>query len=105
MQASAAGWPRTSSTPAKANRLLADDSDDEVRAALARKIARLIPHLKSGDSERIRDLTLETLDRLAQDQPRASWAIVANEIEACKAIPADLVRRLARDPSLPSQDR
>lgn len=89
-----------SSTPAKANRLLADDTDDEVRAALARKIARLIPHLKSEESERVRDLTLETLDRLAQDQLPRVRAIVASEIKACKTAPVDLVRRLARDPDL-----
>jgi uncharacterized protein (DUF2336 family) len=89
-----------SSTPAKANRLLADDADDEVRAALARKIARLIPHLKGEESERIRDLTLETLERLAQDQLTRVRAIVAAEIKGCKAVPADLVRRLARDPEM-----
>lgn len=89
-----------SSTPAKANRLLADDSDEEVRAALARKIGRLIPHLKSEQSERVRDLTLETLRRLAEDQVPRVRAIVANEIKASRAAPADLVRRLARDPEL-----
>ncbi len=88
------------STPAKANRLLADDTDEEVRAALARKIARLVPHLKNEESDRVRDLTLETLQRLAQDQLPRVRAIVATEIKACKAAPADLVRRLARDPEL-----
>lgn len=88
------------STPAKANRILADDSDEEVRAALARKIARLIPHLKSEESERIRDLTLETLEKLAQDQIARVRAIVAAEIKGCKAASPDLVRRLARDPDL-----
>ncbi|MFT3809920.1 MAG: DUF2336 domain-containing protein [Micropepsaceae bacterium] len=89
-----------SSTPAKANRLLADDTDEEVRAALARKIGRLVPHLKNEESERVRDLTLETLDRLARDQLPRVRAIVAAEIKACKAAPQDLVRRLARDPEL-----
>lgn len=89
-----------SSTPAQANRLLADDSDEEVRAALARKIARLVPHLKSEESERVRDLTLETLERLGQDQLTRVRAIVAAEIKGCKAAPPDLVRRLARDPAL-----
>lgn len=88
------------STPAQANRLLADDSDEEVRAALARKIARLVPHLKNEESARVRDLTLETLQRLAQDQLPRVRAIVSNEVKACKAVPADLVRRLARDPEL-----
>lgn len=88
------------STPAKANRLLADDGDEEVRAALARKIGRLIPHLKNEESERVRDLTLETLDRLARDQLPRVRAIIAAEIKACKAAPPDLVRRLARDPEL-----
>lgn len=89
-----------SSTPAKANRLLADDGDEEVRAALARKIARLVPHLKNEESQRVRDLTLETLDRLARDQLPRVRAIVATELKASKAAPPDLVRRLARDPEL-----
>ena len=89
-----------SSTPAKANRLLADDDDEEVRAVLARKIARLVPHLKNEESERVRDLTLETLDRLARDELPRVRAIIASELKACKAAPADLVRRLARDPDL-----
>jgi uncharacterized protein (DUF2336 family) len=88
------------STPAQANRLLADDSDDDVRAALARKIARLVPHLKSEESARVRDLILETLEKLAQDQLTRVRAIVATEIKACKSAPVDLVRRLARDPEL-----
>lgn len=89
-----------SSTPARANRLLADDEDEDVRVALARKIARLVPHLKNEQSERVRDLTLETLQRLAQDQLPRVRAVVANELKASKSAPADLVRRLARDPEL-----
>lgn len=77
-----------SSTPARANRLLADDEDEDVRVALARKIARLVPHLKNEQSERVRDLTLETLQRLAQDQlPRVRLSSRTNSRRANRPRP------------------
>src|SRR5690348_17253118 len=36
---------RNTATPAHANRLLAEDTDEDVRSELARKIGRLIPNL------------------------------------------------------------
>ncbi len=49
-------------TPARINRLLADDGCDEVRAELAAKIARLMPDLRQRESEEAVALTIETLE-------------------------------------------
>ena len=54
--------PPTSPRPARVNRLLADDDDDEVRAELAVKIARLMPGLAARESDEIVALTIATLE-------------------------------------------
>jgi uncharacterized protein (DUF2336 family) len=84
-------------TPAHANRRLADDTDDDVRAELARKIGRLLPSLPAQASERARALTLEALDRLARDQLSRVRQILAEEIKSLDCVPKDVIRRLARD--------
>jgi uncharacterized protein (DUF2336 family) len=84
-------------TPAQANRLLADDADDDVRAELARKIGRLMPNLPSAASEKVRSLTIETLERLARDQLPRVRAILAEEIKLLDCVPKRIVRALARD--------
>jgi len=85
------------SAPAHANHLLANDSDDEVRAELAAKIGRLIPHLPPDTSEKVRALTMEALERLAQDQLPRVRAILAEEIKLLDCVPKRVIRRLARD--------
>src|SRR5262245_23833773 len=55
-------------TPAKADRILADDVDPSVRSELARKIGRLLPDLLASEREHVCQLTLETLQKLADDQ-------------------------------------
>ena len=85
------------STPAKADRRLADDPDDGVREELARKIARLVPDLDAAAHARIRDLAIETLQRLARDQLPRVRAIVAEAVKSAANVPRDLVRRLALD--------
>lgn len=85
------------STPAHANRILADDADEEVRAELARKIGRLIPNLPHDASEKVRALTVETLERLARDQLPRVRAILAEEIKLLDCVPRRVVKLLARD--------
>jgi uncharacterized protein (DUF2336 family) len=84
-------------TPAHANRLLADDADDEVRAELARKIGRLMPDLAQEESEKLRALTLETLEKLANDQLPRVRAILAEEIKSLDCVPKQVIRKLAFD--------
>ena len=52
-------------TPAHADVLLARDGDEVVRCELARKIARLAPHLSVNEREKIWALTVEALEILA----------------------------------------
>lgn len=79
------------------NRHLADDADDDVRAELARKIARIMPNLSADESEHMRALTIETLERLAADQVPRVRAILAEEIKTLDCVPKFIVLTLARD--------
>lgn len=84
-------------TPAQANRLLADDEDDEVRVELARKIGRLMPDLNKEENEKLRALTIETLEKLANDQLPRVRAILAEEIKSLDCVPKKVIRKLAVD--------
>lgn len=84
-------------TPAAANRILADDIDPEVRAELAQKIGRLLPDLLASERERVCELTLETLRRLAKDQLVRVRKILAAEIKSHPCVPKDVVQTLAGD--------
>jgi uncharacterized protein (DUF2336 family) len=85
------------STPAKANRHLAEDADEEVRAELARKIGRILPQLSKEASEKAQALTLETLECLARDQLPRVRQILAEEIKSLDCVPKHVIRKLARD--------
>jgi uncharacterized protein (DUF2336 family) len=84
-------------TPAVANRLLAEDEDESVRAELAVKIARLMPGLKERESEHVVALTIETLERLAHDAAVKVRAILAEEIKHLDCVPHAVALALARD--------
>ncbi len=84
-------------TPARINRLLADDGCDEVRAELAAKIARLMPGLRAREGEETVVLTIETLEILAQDSAVKVRAILADEIKRLDCIPREVALRLAQD--------
>jgi uncharacterized protein (DUF2336 family) len=85
------------SAPAQANEFLADDADSEVRAELAKKIGRLLPDLLNSERERVCELTLNTLQKLANDQLPRVRAILAEEIKALACVPKPIVEALARD--------
>ena len=85
------------SAPPHANRLLADDDDEEVRAQLAHKIGRLLPDLPLEASEKMLALTIETLERLARDQIPRIRRILAEEIKLLDCVPQHVVAMLVRD--------
>lgn len=87
-------------TPRQADLILADDSDDDVRADLARKIGRLIPGLSEIDTVKIRELTISVLEKLAEDQVPRIRQIIAEEIKETDLAPRDVVLKLARDVEL-----
>ncbi len=79
------------------NRVLAIDDNEDVRAELAVKIARLMPGLSERESSHIFALTVETLECLARDADVRVRAILAEEIKSLDCIPKDIVLILARD--------
>jgi uncharacterized protein (DUF2336 family) len=83
--------------PAQANKLLAADDQEEVRADIARKIARLLPSLSEAERARISDLTLETLTLLAEDQLPRIRSILSEELKHSELAPHAVIKRLASD--------
>ena len=81
----------------EANRLLADDEEDDVRVELACKIGRLFPGLLLVEKKHLRDLTIETLERLSRDEEPRVRAMLAEEIKHLDCVPKDVVQRLAHD--------
>ena len=84
-------------TPALANLLLAKDQDDRVRQELAGKIAKLAPGLSPDEQDKMRRITYETLDLLAQDQIPKVRQILAETLKDVAHAPPDVINRLARD--------
>ena len=84
-------------TPASANRVLADDEDDAVRAELAVKIARLMPGMATREGAHVLSLTIETLERLARDASVKVRAVLADEIKHLDCVPHAVAMILARD--------
>ena len=84
-------------TPQQANKILTDDPAVEVRCELARKIGRLVPGMDENESERVRALAIEVMERLANDSLPRVRAILAEEIKSSDKVPAHIVQKLARD--------
>jgi uncharacterized protein (DUF2336 family) len=84
-------------TPRQADRLLAEDVDDEVRCDLARKIGRIAPNLSQDAQDQIQELTFEVLDILAHDQLPRVRQIIAEEIKRSDTVPRAIIQHLARD--------
>ena len=83
--------------PPRANRTLCDDEDDDVRAELCRKIARLMPDLSREEALEVRQITIEMLEKLAHDQVPRVRAILAEEIKTLDCVPKSVIDTLARD--------
>jgi len=85
------------STPIQADEILQTDADEEVRAELARKIARIVPDMPEEERENVRDRVMTLLEKLARDEFTRVRQIVAEEIKSCPTIPKRLAIRLAHD--------
>ena len=86
-----------SAAPPNVNQILCDDEDDDVRAELACKIARLMPDLTCEETLELRLITIAMLEKLARDQQPRVRAILAEEIKNLDCVPKSLVNILARD--------
>jgi uncharacterized protein (DUF2336 family) len=85
------------STPQQANKLLCGDNDEDVRCELARKIGRLVPGMEHDETNRVRDLAIDVMERLARDSLPRVRAILAEEICSSTRVPSYIVRQLAKD--------
>ncbi len=85
------------STPVQADDMLADDADEDVRADLALKIARLLPDMSNEEQEKVRELTFDMLRRLASDQLPRVRALLSEELKSSRDVPYSIVRQLAMD--------
>ena len=84
-------------TPRHADVMLAGDTDDQVRCDLALKIARLLPDLKPDEQTRVRELTLQALEILAQDELPRVRQILSEELKQADYAPVEVIERLAHD--------
>jgi len=88
------------STPQRANKILANDSDDEVRSELAQKVGRQIAEHSPAMTARGHALAVEVIERLAHDALPRVRAILAEQIKSSPNVPVHVVEVLARDPEL-----
>ncbi len=87
-------------TPSQADLLLARDVDQDVRSGLAEKIARIAPGLTADEQDKVRRMTYEALEILAQDQVTRVRQILSEALKDVADAPPELIRRLARDVEL-----
>ena len=88
---------RNALTPHHANRLLAEDKQDEVRVELARKVARLLPDCDIREVRETRERIIELLDILAKDQATRVRQVIAEELKSSPHAPKAVIQHLARD--------
>ena len=84
-------------TPVKANLILAQDDEDDVRMELARKICRLLPDLSGEQTAILLEKTIEVLNILARDQEAAVRAIISESLKDSIDAPKNIVMTLAQD--------
>lgn len=87
-------------TPRKADLLLVEDEDGEVRVGMAEKIALLAPGLSADEQDAIRMMTYEALQILARDQMTRVRQILSETLKDVADAPPEVIRRLARDAEL-----
>jgi uncharacterized protein (DUF2336 family) len=84
-------------TPVQADVLLTDDSDDSVRGSLAEKIAHLSAGLTVNESDKLRRMTYEALDKLARDQAVHVRQVISETLKDIADAPQPIIQQLARD--------
>lgn len=87
-------------TPHQANTLLAEDEEISVREELTAKISRLLPDLSGKETQKLREQTIELIEKLAQDQEPRVRTILAEEIKTSTFVPRHVVQALSRDQEL-----
>ncbi len=84
-------------TPVQADVLLTDDKDDSVRGSLAEKIANLSAGLTPNETDKLRRMTYEALDKLARDQAVHVRQVISETLKDIANAPQPVIQQLARD--------
>ena len=84
-------------TPIQADKILANDENEEVKHELTRKIARLFPDINQEGKTEICEKALEMIEILASDQLPSVRQILAEELKSSETIPKDIALKLAKD--------
>ena len=84
-------------TPIQADKILANDENEEVKHELTRKIARLFPDINQEGKTEICEKALEMIEILASDQLPSVRQILAEELKSSETIPKDIALNLAKD--------
>jgi uncharacterized protein (DUF2336 family) len=85
------------STPIQADLKLVTDDDEDVRAAVAEKVARIAPGLAGDENERMRQTVYDALMILTHDQITRIRRILSESLKDVVNAPHTVVRRLAED--------
>ncbi|MEQ5774432.1 DUF2336 domain-containing protein [Thalassospira sp. NFXS8] len=84
-------------TPVQADLLLTDDKDDDVRGTLAQKIANLSDGLTPNETDKLRRMTYQALEKLARDQAIQVRQVIAETLKDLVHAPQPIITQLARD--------
>lgn len=87
-------------TPGQAHLLLANDASSDVRHRLAAKVARLLPDMSEDEAGKARELAIQTLELLAQDELARIRAALSEALKSATNVPHHLIKQLARDVEL-----
>ena len=84
-------------TPHQADQLLLRDQDEQVRAELAQKVARLLPGLPADAQNQARQRVIDMLEILARDEAVRVREAISDAVKGMSDISPEIVRRLAHD--------
>jgi uncharacterized protein (DUF2336 family) len=84
-------------TPVQASSVLAGDSDEDVRFALANRLLRLLPGLSQDKKSQIYSFAVQALGTLALDEVLKIRVALSSALKDCAGAPPDVVKKLARD--------
>lgn len=87
-------------TPHQADQLLLRDQDEQVRAELAQKVARLLPGLPADAQDQARQRVIDMLEILARDEAARVREAISDAVKNMRDISPEIVRRLAHDTEL-----
>lgn len=84
-------------TPVQASSVLAGDSDEDVRLALAGRLLRLMPGLSQDKKSQIYAFAVQALGTLALDEVLKIRVALSSALKDCAVAPPEVVKKLARD--------